>query len=756
MKRTIVSICLLGFALCVEATTNSNSSQGAVAPVDSLQKADTLKAIIIDNVIISATRASKRSPLTYAEVDKKQVAAHSTGQDLPFLLLATPSVVATSDAGAGIGYSSIRIRGTDASRINVTANDIPMNDAESHSLFWVNMPDLTSSIEDIQVQRGVGASTNGAGAFGGSINMRTAAPEQEPYAELMGMYGAFNTHREVIKVGTGRIKKQFAFDARLSNIHSDGYVDRASTDLQSYFVQGAYFGASNSLKFITFSGKEKTYHAWNGVEKEILETNRTYNSAGEMWSRGEFLGFYDNQTDNYKQTHYHLLFNQNLSSEWLFDLKLHYTDGAGYYEEYRNDRRLIEYRLKPFVMAGDSLITNSNLVRRKQMDNAFGGVVFAMNYHDERLKATLGGAVNQYKGTHFGRVIWVQDYVGNLQPEHEYYRNQSSKNDMNIYLKGDVRLTDALSLYTDLQYRHINHFIEGENDKWDWTVEQQQALNVDQSFHFFNPKAGLFYQLNKQNSMYASFAVAHKEPTRNNYTDARVDQAARPERLMDTEVGYTYQSPYFSLGATLYHMNYKDQLVLTGALNEIGEPIAENVAKSYRMGIELTLGMQITKWLNWDLNATFSRNKILDYTEYVDAYDEAGLPLYTQAEVHHRQTDISFAPWLTGGSVIRFEHKGWAATLQSNYVSQQYLSNAQQAEASLDAYFVSNLMLSYTFKLPLLRELVIRTHINNVFNEQYESNGWGGSLMIGNERSNYAGYFPQAGIHLMGSLSLKF
>ncbi|MGL5913704.1 MAG: TonB-dependent receptor plug domain-containing protein, partial [Bacteroidales bacterium] len=374
-KRNIITL----FCICIVSF--------AEAKQDSLCLiiADSLKSINIENVVITATRASKRSPLTYTELNKKQISQQAIGQDLPFLLLSTPSVVVTSDAGAGIGYTAIRIRGTDASRINVTANDIPMNDAESHSLFWVNMPDFSSSIEDIQVQRGVGGSTNGAGAFGGSLNMRTTLSAQEPYAEFTGGYGAFNTHRQVLKLGTGRIKRHFAVDARLSNIHSDGYIERASTDLQSYFLQAAYFGKNNYLRLISFSGKEKTYHAWNGIDKEMLRTNRRYNPSGEIWSReGEFIGFYDNQTDNYKQTHYHLLFNQKLGNAWSFDLKLHYTNGGGYYEEYKNAASLLEYALEPFSISVDSLIKTSNLIRRKQMKNGFGGVVFSVNYQTKR------------------------------------------------------------------------------------------------------------------------------------------------------------------------------------------------------------------------------------------------------------------------------------------------------------------------------------------------------------------------------------
>lgn len=728
-----------------------------LASVANKEKADTIRTGAIQGVVVSGTRASSQTPLTYSTVGKDQIARFNTGQDMPFLLLTTPSVVVTSDAGAGIGYTSIRIRGTDPSRINITTNDIPMNDAESHSLFWVNMPDLSSSVNDIQVQRGVGSSTNGAGAFGGSINIRTDSPSWNPYGEASGSYGSFNTHRESVKLGTGLIKDHFTLDARLSNIHSDGYIERASTDLQSYFVQAAYYAKNTSLRFITFAGREKTYHAWNGIDQKQMDENRRYNPSGEIKNdQGKVIGFYDNQTDNYNQTNYQLLFTQRLASKWNLNVNLHYTDGIGYYEEYKNAQSLIKYGLTPFVYDG-KLIEKSNLVRRKNMVNGFGGGVFSVNYTHAKWNVTMGGAANQYGGHHLGQVLWVQKYVSSdWQADHQYYGNESIKNDANLYLKATYKVLDRLTLYADMQYRHVNHTIRGQNDNWDANIGQMQRLDIRNYYNFFNPKGGLFYQINPKNSIYASVAVAHKEPTRNNYTDARVNVTPKPEQLTDYELGYTFSSSSFSASATLYYMNYKDQLVLTGALNEIGEPMAENVAKSYRAGVELSAGWQIAPWVRWDLNATFSRNKILDYTEYVDNYDVDWNPLYTQTAFFYPSTDISFSPSVTAGSLFRFTHSGWMATFQSQYVSRQYMNNSSQADISLDPYFVNNLGVSYTFKLPFARDLTLGVTVNNIFNEQYESNGWGGSSIVSGKRENAAGYFPQAGINFMGSMSIRF
>lgn len=725
------------------------------------QSTDSTRKVKLEAIRINGTRAVAKTPLTYSNMSQEQIERLNTGQDLPFLLITTPSVITTSDAGAGVGYTSIRVRGTDPTRINVTTNDIPIADAESHSQFWVNVPDLAASIEDMQIQRGAGGSANGAGAFGASINIRTATPDMKAGGQAQGAYGSFNTHREMVKVSSGLLGGHFSFDARLSNIHSDGYIDRAKTDLNSYFVQGAYLGQSTTIRFITFGGREKTYHAWNGIDAKMLATNRRYNPAGEIENnKGEVIGFYDNQTDNYNQTHYQLLFNQVLAPRWDMNVNLHLTIGEGYYEEYKNRRTLIEYGLTPFVFDGQT-IKKSNLVREKRMRNDFSGGVFSVNYRAPKITLTLGGAANHYNGMHNGVVNWVQNYVGNWQPDHEYYRNYSSKTDINIYLKANYQVHPKLNIYADAQYRHVNHTIRGANDNWDFNNERMQELNVNRRFNFFNPKAGLFYQIGKQHSVYGSFAVAHKEPTRNNYTDASGQLPPRAERMYDTELGYTFLSPKVSASATLYYMSYKDQLVLNGRTNEIGEPLTENVARSYRAGVELTAGWQIIPCLRIDATTTLSRNRILGYTEYVDNVDENFEPLYTQTALDMGNTTISFSPSITAAGSLTFDMRGWRATLISQYVGEQYLTNSMQADAILKPYFVNNLLLSYTFKVPVIKNITLGVTINNLFNEMYESNGGGGSsYVIGadgrGERSNYAWYFPQAGINFMGNVMIKF
>lgn len=721
--------------------------------------ADTLRVIDLQEVEVVSTRATKTTPVAYTNIGKEELKERNVGQDLPYLLSMTPSALTTSDAGAGIGYTSIRVRGTDGTRINVTANGIPVNDAESHTVFWVNLPDFASSVKDMQVQRGAGTSTNGAGAFGASINMQTGELAMEPYAEFNGSYGSFNTHKETFKVGTGLIKDHWAFDLRLSDIGTDGYIDRASVGLNSYYLQGAYYADNTSIKFIAFAGREKTYHAWNYASKEEMELyGRKYNSCGYMYTTEDgTMHFYDDQTDNYTQKNYQLLFNHTFTPQWNLNIGLHYTKGDGYYQEYKTNRKLVEYALQPFQW-GDEWVKKSDLVRKKAMDNGFGGGIFSVNYRNNRLNASLGGGLNHYDGHHFGRVLWVKNYQGEVSPDHEYYRNKGTKTDGNIYLKADYGLTDKLNVYADMQYRHIDYRIKGTNDKWNsLTDEGLQQLDIDERFDFFNPKVGLSWQINRNSRLFGSFSVAHKEPTRNNYTDGKLFDHPKSERLMDYELGYTYANSWLNLGANLYYMDYKDQLVLTGELNEIGEPLAANMPDSYRMGVELMAGIRTNFGLSWDINATWSKNRIQNFTETLyENEDVSG----AHWEINHGDTPIAFSPDFLVNNTLTYRWKGWETSLQSQYVSKQYLNNACQEDQTLDAYFVSNLRLAYTFKLPFTKEITAGLTVFNLFNEEYENNGYAGSGFYydGGEkvRYNYAGYAAQAGTNLLGHLTIRF
>lgn len=802
MKKTLIALAALaavgqpGFAASVsgaEQASTAVSPDGGNLYVQDDQSGDSIRMVELQSIQVVSTRAGAKTPMAYTDIDRTQLGKLNTGVDLPFLLLGTPSVIATSEAGNGIGYTAIRIRGTDASRINVTANGIPMNDAESHSVFWVNTPDLVSSVDEIQVQRGVGTSTNGAGAFGGSINMKTQSLSIQPYAEISGSYGSYNTHRESVNFHTSLINGKWAFNARLSNIGSDGYRDRASTDLKSYFLQGGWFGKNTTVKFITFGGKEITYHAWDGVTKAEMRTlGRRYNPSGEIlrynldsdgrpyyepdewdYSMSNTGKFYKDQTDNYKQFNYQLLLTHRLTDRWSMNVNFHFTDGYGYYEQYKNDEKIVRYGLTTFELPDNNgnlyTVSNSNLVRRKIMDNVFGGGVFSFDYSSNRLQAAIGGAANKYSGDHFGQLMWVQNYGGDytLMPDHRYYKNKGEKTDANIYAKANWNVAGGLSLYGDLQYRFIKYTIEGENDKWDKQANggngAMQELNVNNTFNFFNPKVGLFYDINSNFDVYGSVAITHKEPTRNGYTD---NEPGEPdpthERLIDYELGATYSSGIFSAGVNLYYMDYKDQFILTGMLNHIGEAMLTNIPDSYRMGIELQAAVQPIRWLTWRVNATFSRNRIKHYTDYATNWDTG-----EEIDTYLGTTKIAFSPEFMFGSIVSASFGGFNASLQSNYVGRQYVTNSESKwkyadgddndRMALAAYFVNNLRLDYTFSLRSVKSLTLGVTVYNLFNQKYYSNGYGWSDYKGaNIRVNNMYYFPQAGTNVMGNVTLRF
>lgn len=715
---------------------------------------------VLGEASVIATRATTQTPIAFTNLSRDEISRNNHGQDIPYLISNTPSVVSTSDAGAGIGYTSVRIRGVDATRINVTANGIPVNDAESHSVFWVNMPDFASSVKDIQLQRGVGTSTNGAGAFGASMNLQTADFSHKPYAEVSASFGSFLTHKETLRLGTGLLKDHWTFDLRLSNIGTDGYIDRASAHLQSFYAQAAWVGAATSARLIAFGGKEQTYHAWNYASREEMEQyGRRYNSCGYMYTDSAGVQhFYEDQTDNYVQTNLQLLLDHRFTNNWSAHLGAHYTKGDGYYQEYKTDRKLIEYGMLPYEVDGE-MVKRSDLVRKKAMDNHFAGAVASVNYHDNRLRATLGGAANHYIGDHFGRVLWVKNYIGTLDPNTDYYRNEANKTDANVYLRAEYLLGKGITAYADAQYRYIRYRIEGTNDKYNsYAGTGMQGLDLNERFHFFNPKAGINWQANQHLRLFASVSMAHKEPTRNNYTDGYFTELPRPERLIDYELGATYADKRWHVGANLYWMNYRNQLVLTGELNEIGEPVSANVARSYRAGVELQGGFSLPCGVEWKGNVTLSRNRIRDFKETIYGYDDDWNEL-PAAVIDHGDTHIAFSPEVIANSNLSYTWRGLRADLQTQYVGEQYMSNADVAEHLLDDYCVTNLHLSYTFTpRRYARSIRVGASVYNLFNAKYESNGWASSeyLNTPDNRVNYTGYAAQAGTNFMTHLTLTF
>ena len=739
---------------------------GNIAAEQTAAGLDTAMTVVLDSVEVVATRASENTPITFSIVDKEQIERLNVGQDLPFLLAGTPGLVLTSDAGNGVGYTSMSVRGTDHTRINITMNDIPLNDAESATLYWVDLPDIASALADVQIQRGVGTSTNGAAAFGASVNMRSQRFASSPYAHFMGSYGSFNTNKETVKVGSGVLHDHWVAEAQLSHIGSDGYRDRASTALWGYMAQLGYFSDKTSVRLISFGGKEDTYHAWDGISREQLSTDRTYNPNGAIKHDGKATGFYKDQKDIYKQFNFQLIWEQNINTQWKWKLAGHFTDGFGYYQEYKNARTLKEYGLEPVVTA-EGTLKKSSLVRRKILDSNFGGLVYALNFSSTKVNATLGGGYNHYVNDHYGRVLWVENYTAQLSPDHEYYRNKAKKNDFNIYLKANYTIWSGLSAFADLQYRHVGYTINGNNDKWDWTAqpEHPQVQNIDERFDFFNPKAGLNWQIDKKNRAYASVAVAHREPTRNNYTDGLFTALPHAERLLDWEIGYTFTGKRLSAGINFYHMGYKDQLVLNGRLNEIGEPAVENVPSSYRMGVEITAGYQFTPWLRWDVNAAFSRNRIKNYVGYVPDYDaDTWDDMWTQTAIERKSTTISFSPSVVASSIINVDYKGFSARLITQYVSRQYLDNLQNRDDSLDPYCVNHLGMDYTFHLPGIKSITAGITLYNLFNTRYECNGYSqtAALYKGGDKSgpmtlsSDPRFYPMAGINVMGNVAFKF
>lgn len=713
------------------------------------------KSYSINEVTVTSLRANDKSAVAYSNVNSQELSKRNLGQDIPYLLALTPSLVTTSDAGTGVGYTGLRIRGTDANRINMTVNGVPMNDAESHGVYFVDFPDFASSLSSVQVQRGVGTSTNGAAAFGASINMQTELLNAKPYAEISSTYGSFNTNKNSLKVGSGMLFDHYAFDARLSNVTSDGYIDRASVNMKSYYFSGGYYSDKTIVKFITFSGTEKTYQAWDGVSGDSLKTNRTYNELGKYTDANGNTKFYKNQTDNYIQTNYQLHWLQELNPTLHFNATLHYTKGSGYYEEYKEAQTYSDYNLTPVVLNGRTL-DSTDLVRQKWLDNDFYGFTTSLHYETKKVSASIGGAASEYVGNHFGNVIWVRD-AQNLDVANEYYRSIAYKDEANIYAKANVEIVQNLYAMADLQYRIIRYTMRGTDDKFDAGTNSMRDITQSHPFNFFNPKVGLTYRLNKNNTIFASYSIANRDPNQTDYTNAGPNETPTSERLYDTELGYHYQSQRINFGAGLYSMKYKNQLILTGKISDIGEMLTSNIPDSYRSGIELTVGVKPADWVRWDGNLTLSSNKILNFTEEsVDVYDANGNWTGTQNN-YLGTTDIAYSPNVIANSLFTFNYKNFECGWQSNYVSKQYLDNTSSNTRSIDAYFVNNLSFQYSLKMNSMKSVDFRVLVNNLFNEQYETNGYTWySYYQGGQRVNDLRYFPQAGTNFLASVTLKF
>ncbi len=703
------------------------------------------KAILEQEIVISATRATAKSPMTFQNISKKEIRKVNLGQDLPVLLGNTPSVVTTSDAGAGVGYSGMRIRGTDMTRINVTINGIPLNDPESQEVYWVNMPDFASSVDNVQIQRGVGTSANGAAAFGASINIQTLQLKPLAYAEINSSAGSYGTFKNNFSFGTGLLNGKWAIDGRLSKISSDGYIDRASSNLKSFFVSGGYYSEKSIFKVNIFSGNEITYQAWNGIPHDSLATNRTYNPSGQYIDADGKIAYYNNETDNYQQDHFQFIYSHAVNKYLNLNSALFYVKGFGYYENYKMDQPFASYGLQD-VRVVDVIITQSDMICRKYLDNDFYGATFSANYDNQKkIKASVGGSWNYYDGDHFGTTNWAK-YASNSTPDKHWYENNGKKNQYDIFAKIHAQFTKKLSIYEDLQLRGIYYKIKG-------TEDELQNISQNHYFFFFNPKFGLLYDFSENQQAYFSVAVANREPTRSDYREADENHSPKSEKLTDLEAGYSFSSSRLKISTNLFLMNYKNQLVLTGEINNVGAPIFTNVPKSYRAGIEFLGGLKISNQLKWEVNATYSQSKINDFTEFIDNWN----PPYNQILTNLGKTDLSFSPQIIINSVFTFEPiKNISLSLVSKYVGKQFIDNTSSENRKLDPYFVNDLRLSYSFETNLVKEIGLYLLINNILSEKYESNAWVYRYFYEDQEYAMEGYFPQATIHFLAGVSMHF
>mgnify|MGYP001160242359 FL=1 len=721
-------------------------------PLIAQQQQDSLSTISLQEVQVQGLRAEKDTPVTFSNLTKEELAVRNLGQDIPILLNYLPGVVTTSDAGAGIGYTGIRVRGSDATRINITINGIPYNDAESQGTYWVNLPDVASSIQSFQLQRGVGTSTNGPGAFGASLNLETDFMSADAFAEIASSAGSFNTQKNTFRFSTGLLKNHFVFSGRLSKINSEGYIDRASSNLNGYTFQMAYKDEKRLLKGVFFGGHEITYQAWYGLDTETLKNERTYNPAGEIYdNQGVISDYYDNQVDNYAQDHFQFHWKEFLSDAWTFSLGLNYTHGRGFYEEYNDlwynqnisfgSNTNFDYlQLSPYRLGNQTINTTEN-VTKKWLDNDYYVTTVGLQYDIEKIKLNIGGLYSSYDGDHFGELVWAQ-MAGNVLPRHHFYESNSIKRETSGFSKLNYLISEKWNAYVDLQLRHITYKTNG-------TLNGPRDFNVNESFTFFNPKLGLTYKTSENQRWYGSYAKAQREPNRTDYENGD----PKPETLHDFELGLRKETEQINWQANLYWMQYKDQLVLTGALDEVGYPIRENVGKSRRIGIEIDAKIKFSPLWLWQPNVALSQNKNLDFKFQRDGNIE-----------NLGATNLSYSPSVVAGNAFIFAPSTtFQIGLLSKYVGKQYMGNIDSENSVLDAYFTSDLNATYLFqKLSWAKEVQFSLLINNIFNTLYESNGyfytydddWSVAAQI--KTIEGAGFYPQAGINFLVGIRVLF
>ncbi|MEO9872488.1 TonB-dependent receptor [Ekhidna sp.] len=771
---------------------------------------ESLKTVQLDDVTVYSTRANEKTPTTYSTVNKKELTERNLGQDLPILLNFTPSLVTTSDAGAGIGYTGLRIRGSDATRINVTINGIPVNDSESHGVFWVNMPDLSSSLNSVQIQRGVGTSSNGAAAFGATVSLKTNNVSPEAFFQTDNTIGSFNTLKNNVTYNTGLMNGVYNFEARLSRITSDGFIDRSAADLKSYYLSGGRYGEKTMIKMVMFGGQEITQQAWYGTPEarltgnaddiqELIDFGGEYSTPEQLdnlRNSGRSFNYYlyDNEVDNYRQDHYQLHVGHTISENFNFSGALHYTRGRGFFEQFRDSDEFGDYGLENIIFQRDTIFSDAfsedsgysnssfgnnlendpeilfnvlfdnngdtirdvggnvllegiaqrsetDIIRRRWLDNHFYGATYSINYNKNEWDVTLGGAWNRYDGDHFGEIIWAE-FANATNIRDRYYSGNGEKTDFNTFLKVNYQLNDELNLFGDAQIRKINYETSGlDNDR--------EAYDVDTGFTFFNPKFGLTYSLNNSTNLYASYAIGNREPVRSDFIDANDGTEPKHETLKNIEIGVRSTSSNFSYEANFYHMNYENQLVVTGAVNDVGSPIRVNVPKSFRMGIELAGAYKFLDNLTWSANLTLSRNKIDQFSEIVFA---------SFGEIQHANTDISFSPNVISASDLSYSPiDGLSLQLLTKYVGKQFLDNTSNDNRAIEAYLTNDVRIAYDFTFGDVKNIGISLLVNNVLDEEYSSNGYTWGYYYGDDQLyQQNNYYPQAGRNFLLAVSLKF
>ncbi|OAB79994.1 TonB-dependent receptor [Cochleicola gelatinilyticus] len=693
----------------------------------------------LEEVLIKSVRVDADSPITHSNLDAEELEPRNLGQDIPYMLSYLPSVVTTSDAGAGVGYTYIRVRGSDASRINVTLNGIPFNDAESQGTFFVNLPDFTSSVQSLQLQRGVGTSTNGSGAFGASLNILTDGISEKPYGEIASSFGSYNTYKNTVKFSTGLLQDHIEISGRLSTIQSDGYIDRATSDLKSYFLQGSFVDGNTLVKAIAFGGREDTYQAYFGIDAETLKEDRTFNPAGQYTDENGNTQFYDNEIDNYAQDHYQLIWNQRYNNRWSSNVSLNYTYGRGYFEQYKEDEDFETYNFEPIVI-GDETINTTDLVRRRWLDNDYYAINANINYKDEQFDVATGLFYSTYKGDHYGEVIWAQ-FAGGSEIRDRYYFGTGDKNEFTLFGKATYKLDEQWSIFADLQGRFIDYETTG-------TTSDLIELNENETYSFFNPKAGASFSLNAENQFYFSYGRAHREPRRSDFEQG----IFKAEKLDDFELGWRFASEGVNLNTNLFYMNYKDQLVLTGAIDDVGAPIRETSGKSYRLGIEVDSQIRLSEAFSMLPNIALSTNKNVDFVASIDG-----------ELVNLGKTNLSFSPEIVFGNSLQYRPlPNVQLALLSKFVGEQFMGNIDSETSKLDSYFVNDFNITYTLKeVPFVREILFSGLVNNIFNTKYVSNGYfftfdddftdPGTITT----IEGAGYYPQAEINFLLGATIK-